>query len=252
MPSPPTQQRQSTSNKFRAQPFVNHFADVAVGPVGEPSDGGERLRQGPLPMMMSGFEEEDEEHNVDVDVDVGNMLQIRELSRRVSLSTGSGTARNSFSHVGPPSISDIQRASIASSASASTISSARRSSYDPNEPGVLEKIHTGQGKSKRKPIAVQQWTMMNTFKIRPVATEAPPIPIPLSVAPDRPLPSSSAQSPVEDEAFVVFVADPSSALPIHHSPPVPRAVPIVIPPSTLQPPSIPPRSPRKRPRYVFI
>jgi hypothetical protein len=245
MPSPPRQQRQSISNKFRAEPFVNQFAAAAhsgdvthIGPVrvSEGLDGGDRES------AMAMANDEDELYD-------GSQSQsqsrIRDPHRRVSL------ANSSFSHAhgaGPPSISDIQRASIASSASTSS-SITRRSSYDPNEPGILEKIHTGQGKSKRKPIAVQQWTMMNTFKIRPAAGVEVVPPIPLSVAPDRPLPIS--HSPVEDEANLVFVAERA----IQHSPPVPRAIPIVIPPTTLQPPSIPapaPRSPRKRPRYVCI
>lgn len=241
MPSPPTQ---STSNKFRAEPFVNQFAFAGAahsGDVGEPepepepSDGGAREAAITARAVYSD----------EYEVDSQSRIRKRDPSRRISLANGNS--------VGPPSISDIQRASIASSASTNS-SSARRSSYDPNEPGILEKIHTGQGKSKRNPIAVQQWTMMNTFKIRPATTEQVGPPIPLSVAPDRPVPSTDALSPVEDEVNLVFVAEGGSVNPIQHSPPIPRPVPIVVPPTTLLPPSTPapaPRFQRKRPRYVI-
>lgn len=156
------------------------------------------------------------------------------------------------------SVSDIQRASIASTTSST--SSARRSSYDPNEPGVLEKIHTGQGKSKRKPISVQQWKHMTTFKIRPpTATEAAyssatntSVPTPVSIDPFQQYTPPSSATPdlkMEPDAGFVFIPEGGSANAIPAVPPVPRAVPIVMPPATLA--SAPgstssSKSPRKR------
>jgi hypothetical protein len=160
----------------------------------------------------------------------------------------------------PISLSDLKRASITSTSS--TASSARRSSFDPSESGGLgglEKMHTGPGKSKKKPIPVQQWGMMNTFKIRPpTATEAVTAPVPVvappSIPPNQPLPgppqSQSQESPMEEDNSFVFVPEGGSAHAVAQSPPVARAVPIVVPPTTLTPQSAIPKAPRKRQKCV--
>lgn len=151
----------------------------------------------------------------------------------------------------PISLSDLKRTSITSTSS--TSSSARRSSFDPSEQGGLEKMHTGPGKSKKKPIPVQQWGMMNTFKIRPpTATEAVTTPAPAvappSIPPNQPLPGQTQESPMDEDNNFVFVPEGGSANAVAHAPPVPRAVPIVVPPTTVAPQTPGAKAGRKRPR----
>jgi hypothetical protein len=254
------------SNKFRAEPFVNLTAEsleVTNGNGGNISrrtsqafstaDGGEReIIQDEHDELVDDDEDEDRGDSVIPNSRVRTRIPSRD-SGRLSVSSGP------HMHTGF-SISEIQRASIASTTSST--SSARRSSYDPNEPGVLEKIHTGQGKSKRKPISVQQWKHMTTFKIRPpTATEAAyssatntSVPTPVSVDPFQqysPPLSATPDQKMEAEAGFVFIPEGGSANAVQAAPPIPRAVPIVLPPATLMQASgsiSSSKPPRKRPR----
>ncbi|CAG7854150.1 SubName: Full=Uncharacterized protein {ECO:0000313/EMBL:CCA68931.1} [Serendipita indica DSM 11827] len=199
MASPPP----SSSSKFRAEPFVNMTSstlDSARSSVSSNSTGGAHAR--PLGAAVSLVPDAHRRPNrrasttvLDESTRVPDEPPSPFTTGRLSTSSASGTSHAfsvfqahtpSFTGRGSVgTISDVQRSSITSTVS----SSSRRSSYEGG--GGLEKIHTGQGKSKRKPISVQQWGMMNTFKIRPpTALEASgsgPLfpPTPPSVAPHQ-------------------------------------------------------------------
>lgn len=239
------------SNTFRAEPFVNLTAESVSNGTGAMSGGSSSRRPsqvfsaadpGEREMIMQEEHDEllDNDDEGDTTTRMGT-LPTTTTSTRLPHNDGGRLSISSVHHAAS-SISDLQRASIASTSSST--SSARRSSYDPNEPGVLEKIHTGQGKSKRKPISVQQWKHMTTFKIRPpTATEAassssatPSIPTPISVDPfsqySPPL-SGTPDRKTESETGFVFIPEGNSANAVPPAPPVPRAVPIVMPPASI-------------------
>lgn len=249
------------SNTFRAEPFVNLTAELVSNGTGASGSNSRRASQ-VFSTADAGERDERDELMEDEDGDeerrnsgIPPSSMLSTFRRRTS-STAGNNNQNDSGRVSISSssghhahaISDIQRASIASTTSSA--SSARRSSYDPNEPGVLEKIHTGQGKSKRKPISVQQWKHMTTFKIRPpTATEAASssasatntsVPTPISVDPFQqysPPPLSTGSDhhhrKMEADTGFVFIPDSNSANAIPAAPPIPRAVPIVMPPATL-------------------
>lgn len=265
MASPPP----SSSSKFRAEPFVNMTSstlDSARSSVSSNSTGGAHAR--PLGAAVSLVPDAHRRPNrrasttvLDESTRVPDEPPSPFTTGRLSTSSASGTSHAfsvfqahtpSFTGRGSVgTISDVQRSSITSTVS----SSSRRSSYEGG--GGLEKIHTGQGKSKRKPISVQQWGMMNTFKIRPpTALEASgsgPLfpPTPPSVAPHQQyipyVPEKSSIGPLdpipptdERDRPIHFVSEPSI---VHQqplsSPTIPRRTSVVspnLPPSSTQVP----------------
>ena len=267
------------SNTFRAEPFVNLTAESVSNGTGAAASGSNSRRASQIfstadPVEFREMMVQDEQDEL-IDDDDDEELDENGMSRRGSSTSrirtrlpnhnnGGRLSISSGPHVhAASSISDLQRASIASTTSST--SSARRSSYDPNEPGVLEKIHTGQGKSKRKPISVHQWKHMNTFKIRPpTAAEAASssatntsVATPISVDPFQqysPPLSGTPDRKVESEAGFVFIPEGHSANAVPAAPPIPRTVPIVMPPTTINqaPNSASLTKPvRKRARLVF-
>jgi hypothetical protein len=217
MASPPPQSTYSISNKFRAEPFVNltaeslealHGPEVgqSISTAGDPASKSSalmtRTEMGRPNRPGDERDElaEDDDEDDDEAARSGNAalpsssLRTRFPTGRLSTTSLQGGLTPSYA----TPVSDIQRDSVTSTSSSS---SARRSSYDPNEPGVLEKIHTGQGKSKRKPISVQQWGMMNTFKIRP-ADASQSIPIPPSIPPNQRRLSATSDYLMEEDSNI--------------------------------------------------
>ena len=215
MASPPP----SSSSKFRAEPFVNITSstlDSARSSVSSNSTGGAHVRPlvgAAVSLVPDAYRRPHRRASttaLDENNEGLNDATSPFMTGRLSTSSASGTS-HAFSvfHAHTPSftgrgsigtVSDVQRSSITSTVS----SSSRRSSYEGG--GGLEKIHTGQGKSKRKPISVQQWGMMNTFKIRP--------PTGLEASGSGPLLPPTPPSVAPHQQYIPYVPDKSSIGPL--------------------------------------